>query len=319
MGNLRDSRGGSRRGCLPESGWRRAALVNSIILGAMTVGMFCCLAASTSQTRGVTKVNFFFNGTCGNGGGGGGSAARLNVGLHLLINVVSTAVFASSNFFMQVVNSPSREEIETAHANGLYLSIGVTSARNLFRVSRFKTCSWLILLVSSIPIHLLFNSMIFQTDNRMADFQVTIASTDFLNDASYYAPGASLLPSGFDVYLNQSAAELAPGGYWGLPVSIQDYQNPNSELRRNISSTAANGTGWNKINAVDCYNIYSACHGLKLYRNVIIVPNTTFSWVRDELWNLTSIESNFWDPMVPATETNSLWFHAQCSVSIAPP
>ncbi|KAK9782413.1 hypothetical protein SCAR479_00756 [Seiridium cardinale] len=173
------------------SGWKRAAHVNSIVLGAITLTLLACLITSAEQTAGLSKAHMFYTGTCD-----GGSAAQVNVALHLLLNVVSTAIFASSNFFMQVLNSPSRKEVDEIHSKGPWMGIGVPSVRNTFGVSKFKTSCWILLLVPSIPLHLLFNSIIFQTDQRSSDFQPTIASEGFVNAASFYPPGASLTPSG---------------------------------------------------------------------------------------------------------------------------
>jgi hypothetical protein len=304
---------GSRHGSPSTSGWRRAARVNCAVLVTMTVVMFCCLVASTAQTHDLNKAYMFFEGTCD-----GGSAAKLNVGLHLMLNVVSMAVFASSNFFMQVLNSPSREEVDAAHAGGTYLGIGVPSVRNAFRVSHFKTVSWLVLLFSSIPVHLLFNSMIFQTDSRSSDYQLTIANADFVHGAPYFAPGASLTPSAYYITPNATFLYETYGQYsseWGSQILIDDYKDPASEIRKNISIAAASGSNWDRINAADCYNTYLACEGLRKHDNVILVVNTTFRWIRDELWSLNSTNREYWDPMVPGNESNSLWFDGQCTVS----
>lgn len=39
-------------------------------------------------------------------------------GLHFLINVLSTLMLAASNFCMQCLSSPSRDEVDIAHAQG---------------------------------------------------------------------------------------------------------------------------------------------------------------------------------------------------------
>jgi hypothetical protein len=97
---------------------------------------------------------------------------------------------------MQVLNSPSRGEVDKAHTDDTWLGIGVPSVRNAFRVSRFKTISWVVLLLSSIPVHLLTNSTVFQTDQRRSDFHLTIANEGFVDDAKFYPPGASLFQAG---------------------------------------------------------------------------------------------------------------------------
>lgn len=289
------------------SGWRRAAHVNSAVLIILTLVLLGFLIASTAHTHGLSQAFLFYSGTCEEDGG---SAEKLNVGLHLLLNILSTAIFASSNFFMQVLNSPTRREVDEAHADSCYLGIGVSSLRNAFRVSKFKTRCWVVLLLSSVPIHLLFNSMIFQTIDRGRDYHLTIAAADFVNGASYYPPGASLNPSGMEI-LN-----FTGGGVFarGIPVSILDYQTPGSEVLKNISATAAQGSRWSKVDAKDCYNEYVVCNGLGSHRDVIVVTNQTVGWVRNETWHLKPNQSAFWDPMVPLQEPNSLWFSAQCTV-----
>jgi hypothetical protein len=291
-----------------RNGWRRAAQVNIAVLVVITVTMFCFLMASISREKTFERAYMFFAGTCD-----GGSATQINVGLHLMLNVVSTAIFASSHFFMQVLNSPSRREVDAAHAAKSRMSIGVPSIRNIFRVSRFETCCWVVISVSSIPIHLLFNSMVFETDNRSSDYQLAIANPRFVQGAQYYAPGAALTPSGF-FFQTQSINERAELS-WGYDVSTKDYTDPSSEVHRNISTVAANSHGWDKISATDCYYNYAHCSGIKAYRNVVIVPKVTSYWVRDELWDLKPNETAFWDSMVPGNESNSLWFAARCDVS----
>ncbi|KAI0419637.1 hypothetical protein F5X98DRAFT_372647 [Xylaria grammica] len=87
-------------------------------------------------------------------------------------------MFASSNFFMQVPNSPSREEIDRARALGSSLGIGVSSIRNALRLSKFKSWFWVTVALSSVPLYHLFNSAAFRTD-----FHLTIATENFTNGA----------------------------------------------------------------------------------------------------------------------------------------
>ncbi|KAI1344924.1 hypothetical protein F5Y15DRAFT_364206 [Xylariaceae sp. FL0016] len=116
-----------------SNGWKTAAKVNCTILVLMSVTMMSCVIAAYSRGEG-SKVLFFYDGTCTDK-----NVDVVNTALHLIINIVSTLVLASSNFFMQVLNSPSREEVNEAHFRGSWLGIGVPSVRNAFRVSRFKT------------------------------------------------------------------------------------------------------------------------------------------------------------------------------------
>ncbi|ORY59505.1 uncharacterized protein BCR38DRAFT_412520 [Pseudomassariella vexata] len=325
------------------SGWKQAANVNSTVLIVMSLTLLACLITSVSQTGGLAKAFMFYEGTCN-----GGSASRVNVALHLLLNIVSTAILASSNFFMQVLNSPSREEVDEAHRTGSWLGIGVPSVRNAFKVAPFKTWCWIALLLSSIPIHLLFNSTIFQTDTRMADYHMTIASEGFVNGADFYAPAsenrkepiltfdhsASLTPTGFYdwnyyydsgedsdgylTYLWRSDTKYIldqPKNGYGLMINMSDYADATLEINRNITAAAANAARWEKLTATECYNNYQKCNGLTEYRDVVVIVDQPDGWVRDDVWHFANDTNNaIWDPLVPANESNSLWYSAQCAM-----
>jgi hypothetical protein len=80
---------------------------------------------------------------------------RVNSGLHVLINVLSTILLAGSNYCMQCLSAPTRREIDKAHASRKWLDIGIPSVRNLRYISRWRLVLWLLLGGSSVPLHLL--------------------------------------------------------------------------------------------------------------------------------------------------------------------
>lgn len=84
-------------------------------------------------------------------------------GLHFLINVLSTLMLAASNFCMQCLSSPSRDEVDIAHAQGKWLDVGVPSLKNLASIGVKQRMLWLALLVTSLPIHLLFVRSLFSS------------------------------------------------------------------------------------------------------------------------------------------------------------
>ncbi|EHA28141.1 hypothetical protein ASPNIDRAFT_189221, partial [Aspergillus niger ATCC 1015] len=77
-------------------------------------------------------------------------------GLHLLINVLSTIVLGASSYCMQCLTSPSRVDVDRAHGQRVWLDIGVASVRNLAWADWPRRTLWLVLLVTSIPIHLMY-------------------------------------------------------------------------------------------------------------------------------------------------------------------
>ncbi len=80
---------------------------------------------------------------------------RLNVGLHVLINILSTLLLGSSNLCMQLLVAPRRSDIDRAHRKFTCLDIGVPSVRNLKHISRARLVVWVVLGLSSVPLHFL--------------------------------------------------------------------------------------------------------------------------------------------------------------------
>lgn len=56
--------------------------------------------------------------------------------LHLGINVLSTVLLGGSNYTMQCLAAPTREEINKGHRSRVTLDIGIPSLKNLMRTSR---------------------------------------------------------------------------------------------------------------------------------------------------------------------------------------
>jgi len=80
---------------------------------------------------------------------------NMSVWIHLAINALSTALLSGSNYCMQCLSAPSREEVDKAHAQNKWLDIGVPSVRNLRSISRKKVSLWWLLGISSVPLHLM--------------------------------------------------------------------------------------------------------------------------------------------------------------------
>lgn len=85
---------------------------------------------------------------------------RATIWFHVGINVLSSLLLSASNYTMQALCSPTRKEIDRAHAKGDWVDIGTPSVRNIFgRISWKRTSLWWILGLSSVPIHLLYVSL----------------------------------------------------------------------------------------------------------------------------------------------------------------
>lgn len=80
-----------------------------------------------------------------------------STGLHVVINILSTAMLGASNYCMQCLASPSRAEVDDAHRQRTWLSIGVPNIFDLLLYKKGKRrLLGFILLITSLPIHLMF-------------------------------------------------------------------------------------------------------------------------------------------------------------------
>ena len=91
------------------------------------------------------------------------STSRLGFWLHLIINGLSTLLLGASNYSMQCLSSPTRIDIDRAHRKCIWLDIGTPSVKNLRRITWSRIVLWWALAISSIPLHLFWNSAVLST------------------------------------------------------------------------------------------------------------------------------------------------------------
>jgi hypothetical protein len=107
-------------------------------------------------------------------------AETINTWIHLVINALSTTLLSSSNYCMQILSAPTRKEIDSAHAKQRWLDFGVPSIRNLKAVSNRKVVAWWLLGLSSVPLHLVYNSVFFSTI-ASNEYEVVFANASFVH------------------------------------------------------------------------------------------------------------------------------------------
>jgi len=80
---------------------------------------------------------------------------RVSIAAALIINVLSTVLLAVSNNAAQFLCAPTRSEIDAAHEAAGWLDIGQMSFRNLRKIAKRRFMLWILLLLSSWPLHML--------------------------------------------------------------------------------------------------------------------------------------------------------------------
>ncbi|KAH8834451.1 hypothetical protein DL96DRAFT_1757153 [Flagelloscypha sp. PMI_526] len=125
-----------------------------------------------------------------------GSCASLkhtSLFVHLAINVASSLLLSGSNVCMQCISAPTRRDIDEAHERGRWLDIAVPSVRNIRVLGRKSLLLWLFLGLSSIPLHLFYNSTFFLSITHHSIYNVLIASRSFADGAPFYDPTGTQL------------------------------------------------------------------------------------------------------------------------------
>lgn len=130
-------------------GWRAGALISSLLAGVsllINIGVAAWLGPRSADSGlGVVSI---FTGECG-------TVQTMDILVHLVVNILSTLLLGGSNYCMQCLSAPTRIDVDKAHANGRWLDIGVPSVRNLGAVPWYKTCLWVVLGLTSVPLHLM--------------------------------------------------------------------------------------------------------------------------------------------------------------------
>jgi hypothetical protein len=171
-GPQRPNRGKRRK----LQGWRFGLAVSVSAATFVLVANVLLVVGAASASKLENGIGFLHVGKCD-------VVNKWNTALHVLINAFSSLLLSTSNYAMQCLNSPTRSECDHAHARRDWLDIGVNGVRNLTRISRRRRILWTLLAISSIPIHLLFNSAVFKTLDAN-EYDYSVVRKDFLEGAS---------------------------------------------------------------------------------------------------------------------------------------
>ncbi|KAF7198491.1 hypothetical protein HII31_00230 [Pseudocercospora fuligena] len=156
-------------------GWRfGVACWIATALVVLTANIILAIIVATTRPR-VSGISIIYEGSCA-------TVDRYSIALHLFINMLSTLLLAASNYTMQCLSAPTSKEIEAAHRAGMKLQIGVPSFHNLLNgIAKRRALVWMVLATSSLPIYLLYNSVIFKTTSANAN-DVALAGKEFVNE-----------------------------------------------------------------------------------------------------------------------------------------
>lgn len=169
--------------------------------------------------------------------------ARYNTVAHLGINIVSTLLLSASNYCAQLLVAPTRSEVDRAHEKRDWLDIGVPSFRNLWkrRIAQKRKATWTLLMISSVLLHLIWNSAVFAA-KPFNSYRVLTVTSDYLTDA-----GPWPTQNNQTLYLLQNPKSLF---YLNATQCIERYISPNPG-QMDVLVVAANVTMRDRASLVD--------------------------------------------------------------------
>ncbi|KAI9794275.1 MAG: hypothetical protein M1833_000418 [Piccolia ochrophora] len=150
-----------------------AAAATAVVLAAnVIVTIWVGVAVTREEGIGVVRT-----GTCL-------ESQRINQAISLVINILSSILLGASNYCMQLLSAPTRADVDKAHSNLLWLDIGIPSVRNLKHIAWSKILLWWLLGLSSVPLHLSYNSVFFSSIMANA-YTVAVVTPQFLMGAHW--------------------------------------------------------------------------------------------------------------------------------------
>ncbi|KAH7413683.1 hypothetical protein DE146DRAFT_638333 [Phaeosphaeria sp. MPI-PUGE-AT-0046c] len=251
------------------SGWRGGALVSLILCTLVLVVNILLLIIAAAAWHPKNGIATAFTGNCE-------VAARQLTVAHLFINLFSSLLLGASNYCMQRLAAPTRGEIDAAHAQKRVLDIGIPSVSNLFLIAPLRAFLWLLLGLSSIPLHFVYAFSTVSAAEiglKLRSYNSVIFGTTSANEVSFTKTGSlevmESLKHDFwnrDLYANISSGECNQryyaqlfsnyGSGWGL-LNISSMSNTTSTMTTN--STTKTGFGY-----LDYDNDYLYCISEKI-------------------------------------------------------
>ncbi|KAF4458711.1 hypothetical protein FALBO_14546 [Fusarium albosuccineum] len=270
------------------TGWRRTAVyltIFIILLTSLLIGaLFASIFGVNDENSSLWGESLLYRGDCD-------WTSRTNLWIHLAINMLSTGILASSNFFMQALVAPTRHEVDKAHSIGEWMEIGVQSIRNFRFISRRKITFWFLFSLSSTPLHLVFNGCVLES-KATTSFKLLMVSEEFLKGASYTVPALTLVKPNDKYQRNDSY-----------------YKSVNETIGHIYQSYHNDSNNWERLEFSDCMSRYNDI-GVAMVRNrhvIMIVSNTEETTSAG--WTPKQVNKNLAD-FDNVDSINSLWCEA---------
>ncbi|KAJ3576352.1 hypothetical protein NPX13_g3727 [Xylaria arbuscula] len=152
------------------TGWRGGIVYNILLAFLILIVGIISLILVVTRTKVFSGQLAIFEGDCS-------TASRINIGVHVVINVFTVVLLAGANYVFQILTSPTRREVTAAHDRKQWLDIGMCSLRNFLHVSGFRAGLAAVIIVVAIAIQVIYNAVIFFTQDSQNKCAVNISGS----------------------------------------------------------------------------------------------------------------------------------------------
>lgn len=127
------------------TGWKGGVVLNALIIGAIFIINTIILIWALSRRE---DDDVIYHGNCE-------LTSRWTMIAHGAINIFGSVALSASNYAMQVLVAPTREEVDKAHQQKRWVRIGTQTLTNFGFISAKRLLLWVLLAMSSVPFHLM--------------------------------------------------------------------------------------------------------------------------------------------------------------------
>ncbi|CAF9906733.1 MAG: hypothetical protein GOMPHAMPRED_004900 [Gomphillus americanus] len=169
-------------------------------------------------------------------------------------NTLSTIIILTSDFFRLNLLSPTTWDIDS-YPSGMMV-VGWQSLGNFMAVRWWKKILYIILGLTSLPIHLLYSSMIIEVESAFDAYEVVV-SADFFHGKPFNISALNVTE-----FRDQPRAPITYGTEF--PSAWPAIQN----LQTTLEAVQRNTTNWNNLTEADCRSTY----GDQVYKDFRTLP-----------------------------------------------
>ncbi|KAM0424611.1 hypothetical protein ACHAPT_010137 [Fusarium lateritium] len=155
------------------AGWRGGVAANVLLALLILVAAIICLALAAAKGHISTNVSSLMEGNST-------QVEGIGRGILAVVNVFAIILVAGANYVFQILSSPTRAEVDSAHENRKWLDIGIPSLRNLSLISPTRATLSSVILVLAVSSQVIYNGLII-TSHGAPITNLAIVSKSFID------------------------------------------------------------------------------------------------------------------------------------------